>query len=199
MKVIWIILMVLSASISASMRGFEAVGPPLTDEQDGVSVTQEVIPQDDGTLCVRLKVDMEEDIAALQQQAAQADLSQVQLLDPTVVRQRESMHRAASGLWQLHIPMSESAHVIAADTALQISKEKDEICFDVSPWMRGERPLPAQAEYRIDLRRDTAYLSREGYLFQMQSRFAYVSSLQETLPIVKRMVISAPKVRLAQS
>ena len=65
--------------------------------------------------------------------------------------------------------------------------------------MRGERPLPAQAEYHIDLRRDTAYLSREGYLFQMQSRFAYVSSLQETLPIVKRMVISAPKVRLAQS
>ena len=123
MKVIWIILMVLSASISASMRGFEAVGPPLTDEQDGVSVTQEVIPQDDGTLCVRLKVDMEEDrrFAAA---GCQADLSQVQLLDPTVVRQRESMHCAASGLWQLHIPMSESAHVIAADTALQISQRK---------------------------------------------------------------------------
>ena len=95
--------------------------------------------------------------------------------------------------------MYAGAYVVEADTALQVSSARDEVCFDVSAWMSGEKTLPAQAEYCIRLQGDPAYRSESGHIFQMQSRFAYVISLQKELPLVKRMYVSAPKVRMVQS
>lgn len=199
MKIIWIMLMLISASISASLREYAPLQDAMVDRQDGVTITQKVTAQDDGTLRIRLQIDMKEEIAALQAEAGKHSLQEVQSVDPIAIGRRESVNRLSSGLWQLHIPMCAGAYVVEADTALQVSSARDEVCFDVSAWMSGEKTLPAQAEYCIRLQGDPAYRSESGHIFQMQSRFAYVISLQKELPLVKRMYVSAPKVRMVQS
>ena len=64
MKIIWIMLMLISASISASLREYAPLQDAMVDRQDGVTITQKVTAQDDGTLRIRLQIDMEEEIAA---------------------------------------------------------------------------------------------------------------------------------------
>ena len=135
MKIVWIMLMLISASISASLREYAPLQDAMVDRQDGVTITQKVTAQDDGTLRIRLQIDMEEEIAALQAEAGKHSLQEVQPVDPIAIGRRESVNRLSSGLWQLHIPMCAGAYVVEADTALQVSSARDEVCFDVSAWM----------------------------------------------------------------
>ena len=70
MKIIWIMLMLISASISASLREYAPLQDAMVDRQDGVTITQKVTAQDDGTLRIRLQLDMKEEIAAGKREAA---------------------------------------------------------------------------------------------------------------------------------
>ena len=90
MKIIWIMLMLISASISASLREYAPLQDAMVDRQDGVTITQKVTAQDDGTLRIRLQIDMEEEIAALQAEAGKHSLQEVQPVDPIAAGKRES-------------------------------------------------------------------------------------------------------------
>ena len=99
MKIIWIMLMLISASISASLREYAPLQDAMVDRQDGVTITQKVTAQDDGTLRIRLQIDMKEEIAALQAEAGKHSLQEVQPVDPIAIGRESAVQRAVAAAY----------------------------------------------------------------------------------------------------
>lgn len=195
---IWAVLAVWAQDVQA---GWQAMTPVVVTEDDHVSIRQTMTPLA-GTDCflVELDIEMEESLAfaAFESEEAQAftlESPMVHCGEPSALDQQEAL----AMLGVLRFVLCEEVTLKEVSAPYLRRQDDRHLYWDVAKQMRQEGNSHVQTTFVVEVRAPKKrYRFEEGNIVQLQSTFVYAKGIQAGILEMKRLDLSAPKVRFGK-